>query len=526
MKPKCFPATSYAAACPQAPIIAAIHNSRLLLRSSIDGSVLRSIQLGVAFAAQCRRIKWFKSLQRERNEHIGEDQSTPSRILLADDETVHIFDLSDPKWQATVSYGSGSTGKIANVEFGFTKDEVIVFSDFGLKVTIWSLLTNRGVEVRDPKNSSCGHSFRPSSGHLAILVRETMRDVVMVLSPVTRRVENTFSLTTVDAQGLEWSPDGNWLVAWEAASAGCHVLVYTADGYLFKNYFAGQSPDTPGLGVRTVEWSFSGKFLAVTNCDNQVHLLAARSFNCIAILLHAETINSLDASVWQEQIDASRKRSYVAAPQPACPPSRIPASGDKLVGTSISHLTFNGPGSLLASVAESTPSTVWVWCLESLTPHSILIHHSFVKSLQWHPEDPECLLIHCATEEPVIHLWHASFDTPRIMPVPLSRPGGRTEVNWVQSSDLNPRTSVFMLANTLNYGLSHILDAGEGDKTVDMSFSTVVEGSVPEDMFDEGNSMDLSPIKLSHERFDMELESASNEVDDTFDYRRHLAAAN
>ena len=163
------------------------------------------------------------------------------------------------------------------MEFGFTKDEVIVFSDFGLKVTIWSLLTNRGVEVRDPKNSSCGHSFRPSSGHLAILVRETMRDVVMVLSPVTRRVENTFSLTTVDAQGLEWSPDGNWLVAWEAASAGCHVLVYTADGYLFKNYFAGQSPDTPGLGVRTVEWSFSGKFLAVTNCDNQVHLLAARS---------------------------------------------------------------------------------------------------------------------------------------------------------------------------------------------------------------------------------------------------------
>ena len=99
-------------------------------------------------------------------------------------------------------------------------------------------------------------------------------------------------------------------------------------------------------------------------------------------------------------------------------------------------------------------------------------------------------------------------------------------MNWVQSSDLNPRTSVFMLANTLNYGLSHILDAGEGDKTVDMSFSTVVEGSVPEDMFDEGNSMDLSPIKLSHERFDMELESASNEVDDTFDYRRHLAAAN
>ncbi|MCJ1378298.1 hypothetical protein MMC17_001395 [Xylographa soralifera] len=350
-----------------------------------------------------------------------------------------------------------------------------------------------------------------------------MKDVVMVLSPITRRLESTFSLATVDAQGLEWSPDGNWLVTWEAASAGFHVLVYTVDGYLFKNYFGGQGPDTPGLGVRTAEWDSSGKVLAVKNHGNQVHLLAMRSFNCVAILLHTGTINSLDASVWQEQIDASRDRSYVAAPQPACPPRQIPASGDKLISTGISHLTFNRSGSLLASVAESTPSTVWIWCLESLTPHSILIHHSLVKSLQWHPEDPECLLIHCATEDSVVHLWQLSLDSPRIIPVPLSKPGGRTEASWVKSPDVNPGDLVVMLANTLNYALLHVSDAGGCDKTVDTSFSAIVEDLGPEDMFDEGNSMDLSPIKLSHEQFVMGLESASNEVDDTFDYRRHLA---
>ena len=264
-------------ACPHAPIVAAIHNSRLLLRSSIDGTVLRSIQLEVAFAARCRKIKWLKSLQSGRDGPMDGEKSGPSRILLADDDTVHIFDLSDSKWHATVTGGSGSTGKIANVEFGFTKDEVLVFSDFGVKVTIWSLLTNRGVEVRDPKNPARGHSFRPVSGHLAILVRESMRDVVMVLSPVTRRLESTFPLATIDAQGLQWSPDGNWLVTSEAASAGFQVLVYTADGYLFQNYVGGQGPDTPGLGVRTVEWDSSGKFLAVQNYDNQIHLLATPS---------------------------------------------------------------------------------------------------------------------------------------------------------------------------------------------------------------------------------------------------------
>ncbi|MCJ1397295.1 hypothetical protein MMC11_000487 [Xylographa trunciseda] len=453
------------------------------------------------------------------------EQSLPSRLLLADDETVHIFDLSDPKWRATLTGGSGGTGKIANVEFGFTKNEVIVFSDFGLKATIWSFLTNRGVEVRDPKILSRGHSFRPSSGHLAILVRETMKDVIMVLSPVTRRLETSFPIATVDAQGLQWSPDGRWLVTWEAASAGFHVLVYTADGYLFMSYFGGQDPDTPGLGVRTVEWDSRGKFLAVGSYDSQIHLLATPNFNCIAVLFHAGTINNLNASVWEEQIDASKNRNYVAAPKPACPPSQNPTSNEKPGGTGISHLTFDRSGSLLASQAESTPSTVWIWSLVSLIPHSILIHHSTVKNLQWHPEDPERLLIHCATEDSVVHLWQSSIDTPHIMPVPLSKPGGRTEASWVQSTDVSPANPVIMLANTLNYALQHVPDAGEGEMAMDTSLSVVVEGLGPEDMFDEGNSMDLSPIKLSHEQFGMGLDAASDEVDDTFDYRRHLTLA-
>ncbi|MCJ1387401.1 hypothetical protein MMC18_000244 [Xylographa bjoerkii] len=516
-------ATHYAAACPHAPVIAALHNSRLLLRSSIDGTILRSFQLDTVFAARCRRIKWFKLLQRDRaipNEGV---QSIPLRLLLSDEETVYVFDLSDPKWHATINGAARDIGKIVNVDFGYTKDEVVVFSDFGLKVIIWSLLTNRGVEVRDPKFSYRGHSFRSISGHVAILARETMKDAVMVLAPATRKLASTFSLATVDAQGLEWSPDGRWLVTWEAASAGFHVLLYTADGHLFKNYFGGQDPNIPGLGVRTVEWDPGGKFLAVGSYDSKIHLLSTQNFHCIATLLHSGTIHSLSASIWQEQIDASRSRSYITAPQPACPPSQVSTSNDKPISTGISHLTFNGSGSLIVSRSDLTPSTVWIWSLESLTLHSVLIHHSTIKSLQWHPGDSDCLLVHCATEDPVIHIWQSSSESPCIISIPLSKPGGRTEASWVQCSDVGQGNPVGMLTNTFNYALQHVLDAGDCDETVDTSLSASIEGLGPEDMFDEGNSMDLSPIKLSHEQVGMGLEAASDEVDDTFDYRRHIA---
>ena len=219
-----------------------------------------------------------------------------SRLLLADDETIHIFDFSDPKWQATVPGASAGTPKLANVEFGYSEDEVVVFSEFGVKVTIWSLLTNRGVEIRDPKFPFRGHSFRPDSGHLAILTRETVKDAVIVLAPITRKLENSFSLATVDAQGIEWSPDGRWLITWEAASGGFHALIYTADGYLFKNYFGGQGAETPGLGIRTVAWEPSGKFLAIGGYDNQVHLLSTQnvSFPYLASIIIL-TISSSNA---------------------------------------------------------------------------------------------------------------------------------------------------------------------------------------------------------------------------------------
>ena len=196
------------------------------------------------------------------------------RLLLASDDKVHVLDASDPKWHATINHASGDAGRLANVDFGSTSDEILVFSDFGIRVTIWSLLTSRGVEIKDPKFSTRGYSFRPRTGHLAILTRETTKDVVMVLAPGTRELVHSFALGTVDAQGLKWSPDGRWLVTWEVASAGYNVLLYTPDGHLYTTYSGGQDLDHPGLGVRNVEWDPSGRFLAVASYENHVTLLS------------------------------------------------------------------------------------------------------------------------------------------------------------------------------------------------------------------------------------------------------------
>ena len=94
-----------------------------------------------------------------------------------------------------------------------------------------------------------------------------------------------------------------------------------------------------------------------------------------------------------------------------------------------------------------------------------------------------------------------------------------------------------MLSNAQSYALRRVLVDGDDENGRDDERDTGREGEIgrmlgeteptllgPEDMFDEGNSMDLSPIKLSREGFGMGMRS-EEEVDDTFDYRRHLIGA-
>jgi len=281
---KAKPATQAAAASPHAPLIAVIHRSYLLLRSSITRKIVRSIQLDIQFSTACKRLRWYR-----RSVHDGillqsqERQEGTSRFLLADDDTIHLYDASDPQWHVTINGASNNSGKIAGVDFGYTASEVVVFSDYGLKATIWSLLTSRGVEVRDPKFSSRGYSFRPRTGHFAILTRETTRDMVMVLAPGTRELENSFALATIDAQGLKWSIDGRWLATWESASAGYNVLIYTSDGHLFRNYSGGQDVDRPGLGVKTVIWEPSQRYLVVACYNNQITLLSSTTVCTLSV---------------------------------------------------------------------------------------------------------------------------------------------------------------------------------------------------------------------------------------------------
>jgi WD40 repeat protein len=444
-------------------------------------------------------------------------QAAPShRILIADDETTRVFDLYDRKWSAVISNGSGGMGKNVHVEFGATEDEVLVWSDFAACVKVWCLKTGRAVEIRDPKFSGKegrGWGYRPScasrSGRgqvMALLCRTSGTDVLLLLSARTYTLLSRVELPTIDASNLKWSRDGRWLAIWDAASAGYSLHIYTADGHLYRTITREASDDVDawgieGLGIKSVEWVPGNEKLAVGGWDRRVRILSTRTFAPLVFLDHTPTIHVPDAPVYTEHVDSLGTRSYTLTPQPTTPPKApLEKNETALMKQGISLLAFNADSTLCATRDDSTPSVVWIWDLTSLKPRTILVQYAPIKSLTWHPHDPNRLLIHTSHDHPVLYMYTAYHlstsqqrhqDPPSILDLSehISKPANtassfRWSASWLSSSpDKKP---LFALAYQQAYvlvwpeGKDQILRfENEGSEVSDDSLYDILTGRTP-----------------------------------------------
>ena len=188
---------------------------------------------------------------------------------------------------------------------------------------------------------------------------------------------------------------------------------------------------------------------------------------------------------------------------------------------------------MLATRSDSMPTTTWIWSLQTGALITAMIHHSPVKHIEWHSAFEDLLSVHCAIPEPVIHLWKRSWDSPKIISLPLERATGRLEASWLQS----PSSAIakIMLSSSHQY-ITAQLSSIDGTVIPNVPLSepeaaALAMGEGPEDMFDEGHSLDFSPVKISNGTVDLGdgydeegFGLTGDSVDDTFHYRRNVKA--
>ncbi|KAL9008691.1 MAG: hypothetical protein Q9180_009478, partial [Flavoplaca navasiana] len=311
--------------------------------------------------------------------------------------------------------------------------------------------------------------------------------MLLIMAPQSHEILSISELSTDDARGVMYSPDGNWLALLDTASAGYRVVIVTADGHHFKTLLSTQDELT--LGVRCMRWSPTGDYLAIGDHESTLTLFGRNTFTPRLRFLHPQSIEIPNGVVWQEELGPSRSRSYTQAKQPATSPSQDTFQPTRKRSSGIALMEFNHPrGDLLASSTSDTPSTLWIHSIGATSAHTVtaLIHQSPIKALFWHPVVEDLLLVQCAIAEPTVYLWKASWNEPKIVSLSFKAPVEKLKAMWLASDEDRIRLILSTAEQSAIKLLTH-----EGEEVND------ARGRLgPEAMFDEGNSFDQSSMNM------------------------------
>ncbi|KAI1196648.1 hypothetical protein F5X97DRAFT_205775 [Nemania serpens] len=436
---KSFKSSPHSCPSPDGKYVATLIPTSIVVRSVASLAIVRTIKLASDLSSGVTSFAWSPS---------------SARVLVAVADRFHIFSAPGGDFHAVVQIPQSLAPKSAFVDFGATDDEVCVFSSLGIKLTVVNVVSSKAVEINNPKFSGPvsaprGCSFRSSTHHLALLTRTAGRDIISIHSADTREIQRSWYPDTVDAQGLAWTPDGRWLVVWESPAHGTRVLFCTHDGHVFKDW-RGDYPhsslgdmDQYGPGVKALAFSPNGRYTAVADGSSRIFVLNDR-FMGEALFNHIPTIEPRETlQIWQEQLDVrSGQRavpSFIKATQAVSPPGLSPNSiSDARHGCNL--VKFDSSSSLLATRLEDAPSTIWIWDVPASELRAVLIYHANVAKAEWHPSQPELLLVRCEGEgySTLVFVWDPLSNGPH--PVEFSRQlpnakvTGQADATWLDTS--------------------------------------------------------------------------------------------
>jgi hypothetical protein len=276
---------------PDGSFIATLLSGHISIRAVETLTVVQTIKLPADLAASIFSFVW---------------SHTAERILLAAGDEIHVFSATGDDFHATIRNPSSPAAKSTYVDFGATHREACACSAHGIKLSLFNLASAKVVEISNPKfytasSAARGFSFRPRTHHLALLTRTYGKDTVSIHAADSREVQRSWSPDVVDAQGLSWTPNGEWLVVWESASQGRRVLFFTPDGHKYRDWCgplpqpaSGDMHDRLRAGVKVVFFSPDSQYVVVGDHGRCVFVLPTANLTHEVRLCHPRTLEPKD----------------------------------------------------------------------------------------------------------------------------------------------------------------------------------------------------------------------------------------
>ncbi|WFD33946.1 hypothetical protein MCUN1_000774 [Malassezia cuniculi] len=326
---------------------------------------------------------------------------------------------------------------------------VCQFSCFGIRAVISSLVDQALFVVPNTHPILLSSPAWPE--HYGVVQRENEVDYIALYrssnldapnidTPVEWVRERAIRLHTRNLNGVKWSPDGNYLCAWEHhleykahvyALSGAHLATFqqingkaettVAGSLVNRSLKASQttSSEVSGstLGIRHVCWHPSSQFLALGGCDEAVRILTSTDWTeAYTLDLSDRNVNT---TVWSEPhhwFEATGGRGIVALERVSGPFELRSPSTDRGDSVGISELAWNASGSFLAAVNDAVPEAVFIFSFslsDGVHLEGIMHLNMPVRTLSWNPKGDS---LAAACETSAVYIWNGT--SPEAVAVP------------------------------------------------------------------------------------------------------------
>ncbi|KAL6299160.1 Quino protein amine dehydrogenase [Sparassis latifolia] len=344
---------------------------------------------------------------------------------------VEVFRLRDEAWRARIDAGVEG---LVKAEWAPDGRSVLCFSEWGLRVTIWSLVSGSATYIQYPVHPDRGYAFRADGRYFALAERHKSRDTLGVYdASASYRLVRHFALPTSSLAGLALSPTGNTIAVWEGPLE-FKLCVLTLAGELLGTFAPAGGAD-PGFGVRAVAWHPAGLFLAVAGYDDKVHVLESLTWAPVATLELQQRVPA-GVTVWREPekwLDATHGRGFLSYERVRGPTTLpAPPTRDRRKPPLLGHargaeagggmLGFNVDGSRLLVRFEGAPRAVHLFGLPAVADlgarrrereravrlRTVLVHGRAVAGVRWNPVRRGRLGV--CTGEGSVYLWSDEWE--------------------------------------------------------------------------------------------------------------------
>ncbi|KAG5980388.1 hypothetical protein E4U55_004074 [Claviceps digitariae] len=452
-----------------------------------------------------------------------------TKILVSAADQIQVSSACDSSFRAIIRNPSAPLVGIPLIRFGATDWEVLTCAPFASKLSVFDLASSRAVEISNPKfsqpaSANRGFSIRPATGHLVVLTRAGGKDMISIHNPSTRQITKSWQPETLDAQGIQWTPDGQWIILWESATQGRKLFIYSSDGQHYRTLDASrlmlnshdEIESDMQLGVRTCQLSSDSKLCAIGDHSRGVIVLQAQIWRSVMRLWHPCVIDPSETlQVWQEQIGHDNNtRTFLRAENPTSPQVVVDSTttlSDARAGCSL--ISFDASSTLLATRLDDSPFTIWIWDLAAGELRAALMFHSAV-TFVWHPNSREVLLISSQEDgrQSASYVWDPLSQGPTSLNVerylPACKGSSKLQISWLNHESESPKV---LVSDTKHCVLLSLADTEDDANPWEPAIGSLERNSMSTTGRDEAESIaSASPIVIAED---------VSKLDDTFSFK-------